>query len=152
MTAGDYSSDTLEELLGKVQNVYPKMGSTNITKETRITNMWYNFIYIPHRSGVGCDNMKYGTLLLFPMTGNDWSWIIRSSANKTVSSLERIYATNHKPSKSDVGLGNVDNTADSTKSVKYATSAGTASTLSNPEIVVSSSEPSNSNCKLWIKV
>lgn len=32
-------------------------------------------------------------------------------------------------SKSDVGLGNVDNTADANKSVKYATSAGTASAL-----------------------
>lgn len=32
-------------------------------------------------------------------------------------------------SKSEVGLGNVDNTADSQKSVKYATSAGNASTV-----------------------
>ena len=32
-------------------------------------------------------------------------------------------------SKSDVGLGNVDNTADSSKSVKYAASAGNADTL-----------------------
>lgn len=38
-----------------------------------------------------------------------------------------------KPSytKSEVGLGNVDNTADSQKSVKYATSAGSASSASN---------------------
>lgn len=34
-------------------------------------------------------------------------------------------------SKSTVGLGNVDNTADSTKSVKYATSAGSASTATS---------------------
>ena len=33
----------------------------------------------------------------------------------------------HTHSKSDVGLGNVDNTADSAKSVKYATNAGSAS-------------------------
>lgn len=33
-------------------------------------------------------------------------------------------------SKSEVGLGNVDNTADSAKSVKYATSAGSATTAS----------------------
>ena len=38
-----------------------------------------------------------------------------------------------KPSytKAEVGLGNVDNTADSQKSVKYATSAGSADTASN---------------------
>lgn len=34
-------------------------------------------------------------------------------------------------SKSEVGLGNVDNTADSTKSVKYAASAGSASKCNN---------------------
>ena len=32
-------------------------------------------------------------------------------------------------SKSEVGLGNVDNTADSAKSVKYATSAGSANSV-----------------------
>ena len=46
----------------------------------------------------------------------------------TWSSWEYYYSTTYKPSKSDVGLGNVDNTADSTKSVKYATSAGSATT------------------------
>ena len=35
----------------------------------------------------------------------------------------------HTHSKSDVGLGNVDNTADSAKSVKYATTAGSANAL-----------------------
>lgn len=35
----------------------------------------------------------------------------------------------HGTTKSDVGLGNVDNTADSEKSVKYATSAGSASSV-----------------------
>lgn len=36
----------------------------------------------------------------------------------------------HKVTKSDVGLGNVDNTADANKSVKYATTAGSAEKLS----------------------
>lgn len=152
MTSGDYSSKTIEELLSKIQNTYPKMGSVMLMNDNHVDNTWWNFVYIPHRTGVSGDNMNYGTLLLFPMTGNNWSYIIRSSSNKTVSSIEKIYGSNHKPSKSDIGLGNVDNTADSAKSVKYAASAGTAATLSNPEIVVSSTQPSNSNCKLWIKV
>lgn len=37
-------------------------------------------------------------------------------------------------------------------SASYADSAGTASTLSNPEVVSSSTEPTNSNCKIWIKI
>lgn len=36
--------------------------------------------------------------------------------------------SDHTHTKSEVGLGNVDNTADSAKSVKYATSAGSATT------------------------
>lgn len=42
----------------------------------------------------------------------------------------------HGTTKSDVGLGNVDNTADSAKSVKYATSAGSASSASKATGVV----------------
>ena len=127
LSAGEYNSETLEQLLGKVQGIAPKMGSTNITKETRITNnTWWNFLYIPHRTGIGGDNMNYGTLLLFPMTSNDWSYVIRSSANKSVSSIEKFYSSNHKPTKSDIGLGNVDNTADADKSVKYATNSNWA--------------------------
>ena len=37
----------------------------------------------------------------------------------------------HTHTKSEVGLGNVDNTADANKSVKYATSAGTATNVSS---------------------
>lgn len=54
-----------------------------------------------------------------------------------------------KPSytKSEVGLGNVDNTADSAKSVKYATSAGSASSATNASKVnnhtVESNVPAN---------
>lgn len=40
------------------------------------------------------------------------------------SAWNTVYSTGNKPTKSDVGLGNVDNTADSEKSVKYAASAG----------------------------
>lgn len=43
------------------------------------------------------------------------------------SSWQQFYTTGYKPTKADVGLGNVDNTADSAKSVKYANSAGNAS-------------------------
>ena len=44
----------------------------------------------------------------------------------TWSEWQKIYSTEFKPTKTDVGLGNVDNTSDSQKSVKYATSAGSA--------------------------
>lgn len=48
--------------------------------------MWYNYVYIPHKTGVDSDSSKYGTLLLFSMTSitsdiwishlvnGGWSW------------------------------------------------------------------------------
>ena len=47
----------------------------------------------------------------------------------------------HGTTKSDVGLGNVDNTADSAKSVKYATSAGSASSALKATSVVDYGSP-----------
>lgn len=50
--------------------------------------------------------------------------------NKVINSaLAGKAASDHIHSKSDVGLGNVDNTADANKSVKYATSAGSAASV-----------------------
>lgn len=129
MESGDYSSDTIEALLVKVQGTSPRMGSCNLAKDTHVANTWWNFIYTPHRTGIGGDNPNYGTLLLFPMTGSGSSYIIRSSKAGTVSEVRKIYTSGDKPSRTDVGLGNVDNTADANKSVKYATSAGSASKL-----------------------
>ena len=60
----------------------------------------------------------------------------QDASNRLVTDNEKTTWNNkannsHTHAKSEVGLGNVDNTADSTKSVKYATSAGTASYVSN---------------------
>ncbi len=50
---------------------------------------------------------------------------------------DSIYAkVSHTHTKSEVGLGNVDNTADANKSVKYATSAGSANSASKATGVV----------------
>ena len=47
----------------------------------------------------------------------------------TWTAWEKVYTSTNKPSKSDVGLSNVDNTADANKSVKYATTAGSANSV-----------------------
>lgn len=61
-----------------------------------------------------------------------------------------------------LGINNVDNTADSSKSVKYAASAGSASSASYATkagsadneycVMVQSAQPTDSRCKLWIKI
>ena len=70
-------------------------------------------------------------------TGSDVS-ITRSNSNlpTTVTTAQTLanalgsLAFKSSLNKSDVGLGSVDNTADANKSVKYATSAGSAGTVS----------------------
>lgn len=65
------------------------------------------------------ENINFGTT-----TGT----VFEGSRGKTVESNLDAHVTNrsnpHSVTKSQVGLGNVDNTADANKSVKYATSAG----------------------------
>lgn len=55
----------------------------------------------------------------------------RDSTSADWSAWQQFYTTGNKPTKAEVGLGNVDNTADSAKSVKYATSAGSASSATS---------------------
>lgn len=54
----------------------------------------------------------------------------RDSTSADWSAWQQFYTTGNKPTKADVGLGNVDNTADANKSVKSATTATTATQLS----------------------
>lgn len=53
---------------------------------------------------------------------------IYTTANKPTAGEIGAASSSHTHTKAEVGLGNVDNTADSEKSVKYATSAGSATT------------------------
>ena len=57
----------METLLTANQNAVACCGSQQIL-DGPDGNAWYNFIYIPHRTGVGRDNYQYGSLLLFNMT------------------------------------------------------------------------------------
>lgn len=76
-------SGTLAYIEGKImdkntQDGRGSFGSFNLT--TAVSSMgagWYNYIYIPHRTGLqGGDNYKYGTMLCFPMTTNSSSIVI----------------------------------------------------------------------------
>ena len=59
--------------------------------------------------------------------GTTSSTAFRGDYGNTAYTHSQVTSGNpHKVTKADVGLGNVDNTADANKSVKYATSAGSA--------------------------
>ena len=81
-----------------------------------------------------------GALGYTPPSSDTWRGIqdnlISSSTTESLSAaqgkilkelVDGKAPTSHTHTKSEVGLGNVDNTADATKSVKYAISAGSAS-------------------------
>lgn len=81
-----------------------------------------------------------GALGYTPPSSDTWRGIqdnlISSSTTESLSAaqgkilkelVDGKAPSSHTHTKSEVGLGNVDNTADATKSVKYATSAGNAS-------------------------
>ena len=80
-----------------------------------------------------------GTTADTACAGND----SRLSNARPASDVSAWAKASSKPSysKSEVGLGNVDNTADANKSVKYATSAGNASTVNGH--TVNSNVPAN---------
>lgn len=62
-----------------VANQGATMGSCNLAAGTldNVIELFCNYLYIPHRDGIGSDNTKFGTLLLFGMTGYyNKVWII----------------------------------------------------------------------------
>ena len=59
---------------------------------------------------------------------DSWYKVYTSDDKPTLSELGAA-AASHTHTKSQVGLGNVDNTADAAKSVKYATTAGSANSV-----------------------
>lgn len=60
----------------------------------------------------------------------DSSYIVRAVKDGIVREVRKIYTSGDKPTKGDVGLGNVDNTADANKSVASAAKLTTARTVS----------------------
>lgn len=66
----------LNNIIVEGTNAPACFGSANLT-DGPSGNTWYNYLYIPHRTGVGLDNYLYGTLLLFNMVDDTSSMWIR---------------------------------------------------------------------------
>jgi hypothetical protein len=85
---------------------------------------WFYIIVMAH------DNtwvVQYATGYGAGSTGNAPDYMYkRELINSVWSAWHTIYTSNNKPTKSDVGLGSVDNTADSAKNVLSATKLTTA--------------------------
>lgn len=89
-------------------------------------------------------------------TATDFTYALGLSNDKKIKDVSK---TEYKKW---LGLNAVDNTADASKSVKYAASAGNASSASYATkagsadneycVMVQSAQPTDSRCKLWIKI
>lgn len=90
MTAQENNADTIDDLIAKLVNRPPSFGSCmfNQSKEKRLSftgGSWYNYLYVPHRTGVGGDNYKFGNLLLFPMVGPGKAYRVTYSNGSVIS-------------------------------------------------------------------
>lgn len=104
VATGSYqaTATTIENLITELRYSSGVMGSANIataytspTTGQVIAAGWYNFEYIPHRSGgangaASGDNCDYGTLLLYGMTINSQHWRIRF-ANAKIAEVRRVW-------------------------------------------------------------
>lgn len=87
---------TIDGLASYLSGKQGMTGSVNLTQKSSgvgssIPAGWYNYFWSPHRTGIGGDNDKYGTIILTPMTSNGSSWILRkSSSTTTITSVQKI--------------------------------------------------------------
>lgn len=109
--SGQLMASTLERALYKASYSSGILGSINLssayTKNSiTIPSSWYNYIYIPHRTGgnngaAQADNHNYGTMIITGMTSDNGIYKIRY--NGSIQSVEKFYTTLNKPSVSDIG-------------------------------------------------
>lgn len=93
IAVGSYQADatTIPDLVQELRYSSGCMGSANIVIEyNSIPARWYNFIYIPHRSGGvngsgSGNNCSYGSLILIGMTISNQAWIIQFQSDRIVS-------------------------------------------------------------------
>lgn len=93
VAVGSYQANatTIPNLVQEVRYSSGCMGSVNIsTGYDSMPTGWYNFIYIPHRSGgvnglKNNDNCDYGRLILIGMTMTNQAWIIEFQSGNIVN-------------------------------------------------------------------
>ena len=102
MTSGDYSnySTSLQGLVDAVRYTSGCSGSCALSgaEGYGIPSGWYNLFYSPHRFGTNSgDNFLYGTLILCPMTFDNYTFVVRVSGG-VISSVKALATTGDIPS------------------------------------------------------
>ena len=143
---GNYAASSHTHTIAQISNLQTildsKASASHTHKMTDISD-WGSYIYDARTSRtantvLAAPSGSNGAATFRKLVAADIPSITKSKISDFPGSLPAsdVYAwakASSKPSysKAEVGLGNVDNTADSQKSVKYATSAGSASSASS---------------------
>ena len=77
-----------------------KLDTAYTKDDVTIATGWYNFLWIPHRSGgvngeASGDNCNYGSLYLSGMTVGDAAYLLRYGTNSEIKELHDLFAPRH---------------------------------------------------------
>ena len=137
---GYYYNNKFYKESGHTTEITGESGKIYVDLSTNKTYRWSGSAY-----AVISDTLALGTTSSTAYRGD--------YGNTAYQHSQKTSGNPHKVTKSDVGLGNVNNTADADKSVKYATTAGDATTVSGH--TVAKDVPSNAvftDTNTWVKV
>lgn len=160
-TSGSYNDLSNKPTIPTIPSSLPANGGTATTISQKVnasslshTNYNTNGTYVPTMnflsywngaySSTGSSNLTYckqgafGTIIT--KSASDYAAASHSHTIANITNLQSTLngkaASSHTHTKSEVGLGSVDNTADADKSVKYATSAGSAGSATKATAIV----------------
>lgn len=136
---GYYYNSKFYKESGHTTEIASESGKIYVDLSTNKTYRWSGSAY-----AVISDTLALGTTSSTAFRGD--------YGNTAYTHSQKTSGNPHKVTKSDVGLGNVDNTADANKSVKYAATAGDATTVSGH--TVAKDVPSNAvftDTNTWVK-
>lgn len=120
-----YASNKLFPSTGNVNTIYIDT-ATNIIYRWDSSNKKYEILAKAVKSVSISESTENGKITL-TVDGNKTTVPIHGLGSAAYTNSSAYSPAGHTHTKAQVGLGNVDNTADATKSVKYAISAGSAS-------------------------
>lgn len=83
------------------------IGTAYTANNVTIATGWYNFMYMPHRSGgvngsASGDNCNYGNLFLFGMNNTNGRFIVRVSSG-SIAEVARLYTSIERYTRSNAG-------------------------------------------------
>lgn len=120
-------SMTWKDSTNYAHQIFIDDNSSIMLQRGRNNGTWTNWVRVIDSSTIGSQSVNYATT---SGSANAVAW-------GNVSGKPSAYTpSSHTHSKSEVGLANVDNTADANKSVKYATSSGSSETATKATHVV----------------